>query len=323
MTAKTTSVDRLQRTLNQSWFAVVAPAVIGLVLAVFSVRFLKNYGWSLFLGLPWLVSFLSAFCSSFRREIAFWIVYGKVVLSVLLLGAGIMIIALDGALCLLMALPLTLTIALVGAALGVAVGQISRRPRSTAVPMALIVTLPGMTVVEQAHRPPPELRSVTTRVEIAAPAKRVWPVVIAFPKIAEAPTGIFRGGIAYPTEAHIDGTGVGAVRYCVFSTGDFVEPITAWEEPMRLAFNVSSYPPPMKELSFYEHVDAPHLHGFMISERGQFRLIERDGKTILEGTTWYHHDLSPACYWVPMSDAIIHRIHQRVLDHIKRTVEAR
>jgi hypothetical protein len=61
----------------------------------------------------------------------------------------------------------------------------------------------------------------------------------------------------------------------------------------------------------------------MISERGQFRLIEHDGKVTLEGTTWYHHDLSPAWYWGPMSDIIIHHIHERVLGHIKRTVESR
>jgi hypothetical protein len=314
--------DRLQRLLNQPRFAVVVPAVIGLGLATFIVLMMKNYGWCLFLGLPWLVSFLSAFCFSFRREVMFWTAYGKAVQSTLLLGAGIMLLAMDGAICLLMAFPLTLMIALVGTALGITVGRICQGPRGTAVPVLLVFALPGMTVVERAERPPPELRRVTSRVEITASANRVWPVVIAFPKIAEPPSLIFRCGIAYPTEARIDGTGPGAVRYCVFSTGSFVEPITTWEEPTRLAFNVSSCPPPMKELSFYEYVDAPHLHGFMISERGQFRLIEHDGQVTLEGTTWYHHDLAPAWYWGPMSDAIIHAIHKRVLGHIKRTVES-
>jgi hypothetical protein len=315
------STRRLQRLLNDDRFAVFVPAAIGLGLVFFFVQMLKDYGWSLFLGLPFVVSFLSAFSFSFRREVQFGAAYARVVLSVLLLGFGIMLAAMDGALCLLMALPLTLMIALVGTALAIAVGTACRRSRGTMVPLLLIGTLPGMATMEIAHRPPPEMRTVTTRIVIDAPAAWVWPVVIAFPKIAEPPTDLFRWGVAYPTEARIEGRGVGALRYCVFSTGSFVEPITAWEKPTRLAFDVTSCPPPMNELSFYGHVDAPHLHGFMVSERGQFRLIEQDGKTTLEGTTWYHHDLSPGFYWGPLSDYIIHRIHLRVLKHIKRTVE--
>ena len=44
-------------------------------------------------------------------------------------------------------------------------------------------------------------------------------------------------------KARIEGEGVGAIRYCSFSTGDFVEPITAWEKPHRLAFDVVKNPP--------------------------------------------------------------------------------
>lgn len=42
---------------------------------------------------------------------------------------------------------------------------------------------------------------------------------------------IFRAGIAYPIRAEMRGSGSGAERYCVFSTGAFVEPIQAWDEP--------------------------------------------------------------------------------------------
>ena len=37
----------------------------------------------------------------------------------------------------------------------------------------------------------------------------------------------------------------------------------------------------------------------------------------LTGSTWYQHHLWPADYWRLWSDAIIHRIHLRVLRHIK------
>jgi hypothetical protein len=40
-------------------------------------------------------------------------------------------------------------------------------------------------------------------------------------------------------------------------------------------------------------------------------------KTLLEGTTWYYHNIKPAAYWQLWSNYIIHKIHIRVLSHIK------
>jgi hypothetical protein len=47
------------------------------------------------------------------------------------------------------------------------------------------------------------------------------------------PVWIYGLGVAYPLRARIEGEGVGAVRHCEFTTGAFVEPITAWE-PVKL-----------------------------------------------------------------------------------------
>src|SRR6185436_19561820 len=110
----------------------------------------------------------------------------------------------------------------------------------------------------------------------------------------------FRQGIAYPVRARIDGRGVGAVRHCEFSTGAFVEPITAWEEPSRLAFDVTSQPPPMTEWSPYQDLHPPHLDSTIRSRRGEFRLIALPGgRTRLEGRTWYTLSLYPQLYWRP------------------------
>src|SRR5437764_9190538 len=108
-------------------------------------------------------------------------------------------------------------------------------------------------------------------IEIDAPTERVWQNVIGFSELPEVPKWFFRLGIAYPVRARIEGSGVGAVRRCEFSTGPFVEPITAWEPPSRLAFDVQSQPAPMTEWSPYRHVHPPHLDGTMRSRRGEFR----------------------------------------------------
>ena len=76
----------------------------------------------------------------------------------------------------------------------------------------------------------------------------------------------------------------------------------------------------MIETSPYEHLHAAHLD-YLRSQRGQFRLFEMNGKTIVEGTTFYTHDIAPDIYWKLFSDEIIHQIHMRVLNHIKQVAE--
>ena len=159
-------------------------------------------------------------------------------------------------------------------------------------------------------------------IEIDAPPKAVWRQVVAFTQIPEPQELLFRAGIAYPIRAEIIGQGVGAERRCVFSTGAFVEPIEVWDEPHLLKFSVTSNPPPMQEWTPYSKIDTPHLKGFLVSNGGQFLLTALpDGRTRLEGTTWYRHSLWHAAYWRVWSDEIIHEIHMRVLRHIKTTTE--
>ncbi|HEX5829681.1 MAG TPA: SRPBCC family protein, partial [Gemmatimonadaceae bacterium] len=175
----------------------------------------------------------------------------------------------------------------------------------------------------EAGRPATALREVRSAVIIDAPAHIVWRSVVEFPPLPEPSQLLFRSGVAYPLRAEIVGTGVGAVRYCVFSTGAFVEPITRWEPGRRLSFDVTEQPPPLQEWSPYAEIAPPHLDGYFVSRRGEFRLVPlQDGRTRLEGSTWYEMRLYPAAYWVIFGDAIVGRIHDRVLQHVRATAEA-
>jgi hypothetical protein len=163
---------------------------------------------------------------------------------------------------------------------------------------------------------------VTTAIEVDAPAAVVWEHVTSFSEITAAPPWYFRTGLAYPLRARLEGSGAGAVRHCEFTTGAFVEPITVWDAPHRLAFDVIAQPPPLHEWSPYSRVFAPHLDGFFRTSHGEFRLVALEGaRTRLEGRTWYTLDMQPATYWTAIADTILHAIHRRVLEHVKREAE--
>jgi hypothetical protein len=85
---------------------------------------------------------------------------------------------------------------------------------------------------------------------------------------------------------------------------------------------VTANPAPLHELTPYGHIEPRHLHGYFESHQGQFLLTELPGgRTRVEGTTWYSHSMWPETYWHWWSDYIIHRIHMRVLEHIRADVE--
>jgi hypothetical protein len=133
----------------------------------------------------------------------------------------------------------------------------------------------------------------------------------------------FRLGIAYPIEARLKGEGLTADRECRFSTGNFKEPILAWEPGRHLAFAVAEDPLSMKETSPYGNIQVRHLqdHDFQ-PERADFVLIALpDGGTRLEGTTTYQNKMWPGAYWRLWTDAIVHSIHRRVFVHVKELSE--
>ena len=134
-----------------------------------------------------------------------------------------------------------------------------------------------------------------------------------------------RGDAIRPRERRRPGESAAtSIRRCEFTTGAFIEPIEVWNEPHLLRFSVTSNPQPMRELSPYGPIDAPHLTNFLVSHRGQFALRSLpDGRTEVIGSTWYQHHLWPAAYWRVWSDAIIHRIHLRVLRHVRELSETK
>ena len=196
------------------------------------------------------------------------------------------------------------------------------RPDSLPGGIAMLLLLPPASLTWDTQAQPPWFE-VRTAIAIAAPPEQVWKHMVTFPELPEPREWFFRAGIAYPMRARIEGSGVGAIRYCEFSTGPVVEPIEVWDEPRVLRFRVTENPAPMREWSPYGEILPKHLHGYLISRQGEFRLTRLpDNRTLLEGTTWYRHGLWPAEYWRWWSDAIIHRIHLRVLNHIRTLAEA-
>jgi hypothetical protein len=301
--------------LKSALIAIAWAAGFGLLVALASIFLLGNYGSALFVAGPVVMGAIGGWQVNRPRYRGYKAGLLVGTLSAVLCFSLLILLALEGLICLLMVAPLGLGLTLMGAVIGTGLAKAG----STRAPVgALANALPIIGLTETAAPPPLEVYAVVSEIQIDAPPEAVWPNVIGFSELPPPSDWVLKTGISTPLRARIDGEGVDAVRYCEFTTGPFVEPITVWEPPTRLAFDVSSQPDPMQEWSPWEEVYAPHLEDTMLSQRGEFSLERTEsGGTLLRGTTWYTLDLSPSIYWRVWSDFVVHRIHVRVLDHIK------
>ena len=304
-------------------FGVVVTVFLTALEIVFTANGLGNYGWGLFVGIPFFLGLSSTMIYSFHRPRALGMCLMVATIATGLVGATLFALAIEGIICLAMALPLALMLALFGSFIGwVLQKRPSFAPSTLNVVSVGFLLIPGLILLEHNFGGPAPLYQVKTSVVIKSSPETVWTHVVTFSELARPNEMLFSTGIAYPMRAEIRGRGVGAVRHCVFSTGPFVEPITVWDEPRLLAFDVTEQPRAMEELSLYNDLRPPHLDNYFLSRKGQFELKALpDGTTLLEGTTWYENRFWPAPYWRLWSDYIIHRIHNRVLLHIKALAE--
>jgi uncharacterized membrane protein YhaH (DUF805 family) len=301
--------------------AISVPLAVGAT--VLGAEMFQSYGFSLFVGAPFALGMISVLVFGFSRPQPLGACLIVATVASFLAGVAVVAVALEGVICLIMAAPIGIGLAFLGAMVGFA---IQSRPwlndHSATLALALMLTLPTLMAAESANEPEPVVRAVQTEVIVNAMPDEIWPHVIAFPPLPEPDDWFFQTGLAYPQRATIHGEGVGAVRHCVFSTGAFVEPIDVWNPPNLLRFRVTEQPEPMQEWSPY-HIHPAHLNHYLQSHEGEFRLEALpDGRTRLVGTTRYSNRMWPAAYWHLWSDYIIHRIHGRVLTHIQKLAEA-
>lgn len=303
------------------WLAVGISCLSTALLVLIGIYGIAEYGVALFVVCPFYTGFSATALYAYKNAVTKPRSFTVALSALGILGLILLVFALEGIICIAMAAPIALALLFIGSSLAYfLVTKKGKSPQATVLLIFVAIPLLGF-VEKEIDKNQERLIAVTSSVRIQASRENVWQHVIEFPELEAPQELLFKAGIAYPLNATIKGQGQGAIRYCNFTTGSFVEPITTWQAPILLAFDVLQSPMPMKELSFWD-IDAPHLHDYFVSKKGQFKLIKvSDTETILEGTTWYSNKIKPNLYWNLWSDYIVHKIHHRVLNHIKKEAE--
>ncbi|MBY0316692.1 MAG: hypothetical protein K2Q26_14305, partial [Bdellovibrionales bacterium] len=231
----------IQTDIKLALSCVFGVTFLGIILMWISISMFRTYGVALFLGTPFMLSALQAYFFNYKEQQPLGRTTILGFFTLLLTYFALMLFALEGLICLVMAFPISLMMSLLGSWMGHFLATVTARKAIT--PLIVLPLIPTWLFIDSAtihsHKD-----SVVSVMEINAPPEVVWPNVIQFSELPPATEWLFKLGVAHPLRARIEGQGVGAVRYCEFSTGAFVEPITVWKPNEHLQFSVRYQPTP-------------------------------------------------------------------------------
>lgn len=237
--------------------------------------------------------------------------------SCLLVVAGSVIVGLEGAICVILALPMMLALSSVGGLIGA-----SRAGRSRAgVPIAFL--LPWVVMgVEPRGAGPVRLVTTTTSIAIDAPVSAVWPLVVSVDSIRpdERRPALFTAiGFPRPVAATLDRPGVGGVRTASFERGVvFHEAVTAWEPERLIRFTIDAKDVPSTALDPHVTIGGPFFdvldgtYELQPLASGGTLLVLRSEHRVSTRFNFY------AGWW---SDRIMRSIQRNILDILKARAE--
>jgi uncharacterized membrane protein YhaH (DUF805 family) len=305
------------------WAAAAQGVVAGMALTLIAVAMgalvFGTYGFGMFVASPFVIGATTGYFANRKTDLGGSQTATLVTSAAALGGIALVITALEGIVCIVMAAPLGLGVALVGGLLGRAIALSTKR--SPAQTLSGFALLPLVFALEGVLGATTSFDTHQTT-EVNAPPEVVWQSIVHMDSIDEPLALPFRLGVAYPLRGELLGEGVGAMRRGEFSTGTALERVTEWVPNRKIAFVVLTGVPAMRELSPYRHVHAPHVVGYFNSKLTSFELIPRsDGGTDIIERTSHELRLEPVLYWLPLARWIVHVNNARVLAHIRHHAE--
>jgi uncharacterized protein YndB with AHSA1/START domain len=227
----------------------------------------------------------------------------------------------EGAICILMSLPIYLPLSSVGGILG-GVSRL-RGPYGRLAAAALPFVIAPL---EQKIPAPLELHRLGSEIAIHAPPAAVWEEIVEVPTITEdeqRPALFTRLGFPRPLNATIDRRGVGAIRHARFERGVlFIETITHFEPEHRLRFTIAaqtdSIPP--ETLDPHVTIGGPYFD----VQSGEYTIEPReDGGVILHLASELRVTTRFNFYARPWVDSIMRSIQENILVVLRERAERR
>lgn len=281
-----------------------------------------NYGAATFVTSPIVAGVLSAIALNYQETLSFKHTYLAGLASVGACYLFLLLFAFEGIICLLMASPIALVAQLIGSLITFIIIKRIRKPGLYS--LALLLVLPIHSVIEPHTSHTEQVLQTQTEDMIKAPVEDVWHQLLALNQFEPPSSVLMKAGISYPERIEWIQEDQNKLPYisCTYSNGAARLCIDSLVTEQLLQFSITETPATMKEMSFYDEVHAPHLHGNFNLVYGRIILSPLpDGHTRITTISAYTHRIKPASYWKLWSDFAFDQVHHIVINHLKKETE--
>lgn len=291
--------------------SAIITGIVAIVSTAFSVFVLGDYGTSLFALTPLALGALAAFLRGADSPATFADCLSSALTATWLAMIGLLVLALEGIICIAMAFPLTIGMVMVGAALGY--GLQRARWHRGAVTTCLVLISPLSMIGENAMERMPLPVEVVTEQHVPVSSEQLWSVMTTPTQLGLSSTMLGKIGLTVPEHIELKADGSQRMLECQTSNGDIRLDVLEYAEGKKLAFRPSSNVAPMKELTPYEEIEAPHLNGYFEVELGAIEIEPQGDGTLVRATTRLRHRIWPATYWELFTYPIFDTMHSEVI----------
>jgi hypothetical protein len=274
-----TPAPRAMKAILFGTVTACATAVIGGVL-ISAGNETAPYGVTMFIALPAVTGFVAGCFARFL-----WAALVATILSILVCFLGLLITGLEGIVCILMASPLIVAGAGIGALLGWCVrSAIDLQGSLLLFPFLGVSSLFAVGQVEERTNARERVETIVTTHIVSASPEAAWDAIVRVDHILGDKPFLLQIGLPVPTYCTLEGTGVGAKRVCHFDSGEIEEEVTEWDPPKQISVRMT-------------RVSLPGRH-WLRFESATYRFESASpGQTAITRTTTIASRLRPAWYW--------------------------
>jgi hypothetical protein len=279
-----------------------------------------EYGWTLFLIIPFSIGISCGYYSQRFRSRSFLKGTALVLGILTVISAALFSMGIEGSICILMAEGLLV----LPAFLGTIVGYFVRNMYKTYIIGLVVLLNTSFSYYDAVDTSVIESTAVET-ITVNASCEKLWHV-ITHPVAFTAHSNLFfQAGVSYPTTMQLAYNEKGkCFLNCRLNNGFASLEIEKLDSLSRMRFRIPDQVQHMKELTFYDSLDAPHLKGYFDATYGEFMISPlKENQCTLSATTHYRYRITPAFYWRWWSDYLVNTMHRSVLDDIKTLAETK
>ena len=266
-----------------------------------------SMGTVLFFFLPFVTGLATAIVTEGKE-----LIFASLVIGAIGCTAALIMIGMEGWVCVLMSTPLVVFSLGVGAVFGILMRQfLVAHGAKYLVLLITVGVLPFFLIaankIEEPSRKTPRAETITNTLVTDAPRELVWNQLKTFDRIKGTKGLLMRIGLPVPVSCTMSGEGVGATRTCYFEQGHIAERVTEWNPPSSMKLEITEFDVPGRPwLSFQD---------------ASYELTTENGRTVLTRKTTIVSRLSPAWYWRPLEKIGVETEHEYLFEEVKKKIE--